>query len=423
MPVDPNKAPYPAQPTPHETRPRGAAAVLLWGAFLGCSWTWVIGMVFPALLLRDYGLKGWLAFAVPNVLGAAAMGTVLFKPAWSAAIVRRHAVACHHFTTVTVAFHLFVISWLFTGLLGPAAAPMMVVAVGLCVVLGMRNRQAAMLYVAAGVTLLSWGCFAWASQAPGAWALADWAPDTPRLDRAAIWYFLPCSVLGFLLCPYLDLTFHRARIHAAGKAAGPMAFALGFGVVFFLMIVFSVAYGAKLLPFIEGDPHAKLHGAWWALLGVHLTLQAAFTITVHVRETLEDSTTGGASVPRLAGACGLAVLLGCVVRLDALPSHALTGGLTWGEAGYRGLLLLYGTVFPAYVWLVMIPTRRRLTPAGTRWRTGVYAAASAVAYVMAWRVFVQGHYTLVPYLLGVLLLARVIIEALPKQGPRLAGDP
>ena len=48
-----------------------------WAAYLACSWTWCIGMFLPVLLVRDYGVWGWIVFAVPNVLGAAAMGWVL----------------------------------------------------------------------------------------------------------------------------------------------------------------------------------------------------------------------------------------------------------------------------------------------------------------------------------------------------------
>ena len=31
--------------------------VLAWACFLGCSWTWVIGMLLPILLVRDFGLE------------------------------------------------------------------------------------------------------------------------------------------------------------------------------------------------------------------------------------------------------------------------------------------------------------------------------------------------------------------------------
>ena len=59
------------------TPARGPGHAVLWACFLGCSWTWVIGMFFPVLLLRDYGFMGWVVFAIPNVVGAAAMGWVL----------------------------------------------------------------------------------------------------------------------------------------------------------------------------------------------------------------------------------------------------------------------------------------------------------------------------------------------------------
>ena len=55
------------------TEKRSNAVPLLWALFLGVSWTWVIGMFLPVLLVRDYGMLGWIVFAVPNVVGAAAM--------------------------------------------------------------------------------------------------------------------------------------------------------------------------------------------------------------------------------------------------------------------------------------------------------------------------------------------------------------
>src|SRR6266404_3216610 len=50
-----------------------------WAVFLAVSWTWCIGMFLPVLLVRDYGLWGWIVFAVPNMIGAAAMGWVMHR--------------------------------------------------------------------------------------------------------------------------------------------------------------------------------------------------------------------------------------------------------------------------------------------------------------------------------------------------------
>ena len=98
----------------------GPAAALVWACFLGCSWTWVIGMFFPVLLLRDYGVWGWVAFAAPNVIGAAAMGFVL-SPQRARTLWEQHAGAVRWFSDVTLGFHVFVLMWLGTQLFGPAA--------------------------------------------------------------------------------------------------------------------------------------------------------------------------------------------------------------------------------------------------------------------------------------------------------------
>lgn len=409
--------PYPYQPPTGAPLTRGPAAALLWGAFLGCSWTWVIGMIFPALLLRDYGLVGWLVFAIPNVLGAAMMGAVLYNPDRSVRIVKTHARACHHFTVATVAFQLFVAVWLFTALFGVATMPLLVVAIGLFASLGLRNRATAMLLLAAGLAVVSWGCFSYGVRADQAWGLADWALPTDgvnRLTQRDLLFFAPCAFVGFALCPYLDLTFHRARINTT-PGTGVAAFFFGFGVVFASMIVFSICYGSLLLPFIQGDPDAQLPGLWLILLGTHLTLQAGFTITVHVRESIENPK---ANTRWLAIASMLAILLAIAARLTGLPDSPLTGDLTWGEAGYRGFLLLYGTVFPGYVWLIMIPPLRGpLTKQAIKLRSALFAGTCIVTYALGWTAFVLGHSVALAYLVGVFVLIRGIIELLPSDRP------
>lgn len=406
---------YPPDFDPAAAYSRGPVAAALWGAFLGCSWTWVIGMVFPALLLRDHALPGWVVFAVPNVVGAAAMGWVLYRPQRSLTIVRKHGKACHAFTNITVAFHLFVIAWLFSLLFGLAAVPMVVLAIGLCATLGLRNKRSAMLFVAAGLALLSWGAFSYATKMQGAWSLAHWVVPSDQLTRLTttdLLFFAPCALAGFALCPYLDLTFHRAN-YSTAPGTGAAAFTFGFGVVFCSMIVFSVCYGAQLLAFIHGEPDAELPGYWLVVLAVHLSLQAGFTITVHVRESIEDPRN---KTTWLIAAGGIAVLLGLAARLEALPDHPITGGLTWGEAGYRGFLLLYGTVLPAYVWLMILPRLRGpVSTTGDRAKGVTYVATCVSSYVFGWIAFVQGRFAALLLIVIVFILARIVVELLPRE--------
>src|SRR5688572_9226592 len=85
---------------------------LIRATFLAASWTWVIGMFLPVLLVREYGVWAWVIFAIPNCVGAAAMGWTLRTPVQSRDMVDAHAVACRAFSLVTIAFHVFVVGWI-----------------------------------------------------------------------------------------------------------------------------------------------------------------------------------------------------------------------------------------------------------------------------------------------------------------------
>ena len=81
-----------------------------WAVFLGMSWTWCIGMFLPVLLARDLGIAGWLAFALPNVVGAAAMGFTFRRRTQSRRMVLAHVRWMRLFSWVTIAFHIFFVS-------------------------------------------------------------------------------------------------------------------------------------------------------------------------------------------------------------------------------------------------------------------------------------------------------------------------
>ena len=374
----------------------GWRGVVLWGAFLAASWTWVIGMLLPTLLVRDLGWLGWLAFAVPNVVGAGVMGWVLRDAAASRRVVGQHREAMVWFSDVTVGFQLLGIAWMGGLLWGTAGVWVGVIAVALPIAI---NRPVHRLYVVAslGVLAVSLALFAAAQPMEGAWAGLATAPAAVMPDLA--WFALP-AMAGFTLCPYLDLTFHRAR-QSTAPAAGRGAFALGFGGFFLLMLLFSLCYATVLAGGIQHDlmtgegVGSSISLPWRIILGVHLVVQATFTVLLHSAEAFEHQERTRNS--RIAGwlMVNLPVLFYLLIAGEWTPlEHVavppeLVGGqaMTWGEWFYRVFMLAYGTVFPAYVWLCMIPSRGTPRVAAVR----VFAVAGGVGFLFGYLGFIAGQ--------------------------------
>ena len=395
---------------------RGIGPALLWACFLGCSWTWVIGMLMPVMMVRDFGVWGWVAFAVPNVVGAAAMGTVLRRPEVSASLVRRHGRALRWFSAVTIVFHLYVVTWL-TGAIWAA-----LVLVVVWLVMGPERRRAvgrALPWAAVGVAALSWGAFSMAGRLEGAWLDVGRDVLPSRLGPADLWLLLPGILGGFLLCPYLDPSFHRAR-YSTGPMTGRAAFLVGFGVVFGSMIVFTLMYAGVLRPVLEpGDVGLAWEGIaspWKAILAIHAAVQVGFTLLVHSRERFETVGHGDGVDP-----AGFLLLLIVALAWAAASrsSFADVAGLSRGELGYRLFILFYAAYFPGYVLICMIPTLRSwqagTAPPPRRWRRLVFFIAATLAYLAAVPGFITGPTWAILGTYAALLLGRLVVELLPGE--------
>lgn len=366
-------------------------------------------MFLPVLLMRDFGASSFWVFALPNVIGAAAMGWVLSRPGASEALTREHARACEAFSAVTLSFQVYFIVWLL-----------------------LSEPDSTVGFTGLGVVLV--GTLLWAARARGrliglggvVWGVSALAAVGAMLvERAAaggarapvplgsqssldLWMLAPVCVFGFALCPYLDLSFHRAR---RGLSAGGSrwAFSLGFGVFFFAMIAFTAWY-APFLALGEGRP-AIAHLASWAAVAVtlHITLQALYTARVHDAELREARARGGRPMLSLAASSGIVLGIFAGVTSTYDPPVWLTGGARTGEVIYRVFMSFYGLVFPAYLWIVAIPGRRG--PEAGSWRgrrVRLYWAAVAAAAPLYAIGFV-GHEE--PWLaagLGIVLLAGVV---------------
>ncbi len=376
-------------------------SALGWAAYLGVSWTWCIGMFLPVLLVRDYGILGWIVFAIPNVVGAAAMGWALRSAVSGERILWHHSIACIAFSVVTILFHLFFLSWMVERLMGAAmyaAIPVTVVAMMLAVRPDTaRGSAIAVFAISLAAFFLLW------LRAPAR------VPVPSELSRRDLVYLLPVCVFGFALCPYLDLTFHRARAETDGVSAR-IAFGAGFGGFFLMMILFTLWYA----PFLPRWIYAGVtlpRDFFTYVLGGHLMMQGGFTIGLHL-ERLRAREEGARRrvspalwVTLVAGAAVL--FLGQWINLLEQVHPRIYHGVAWGEVVYWVFMGFYALVFPAYVWLCMLPFRGgRPSAASVR----IFAISTVLALPFFWTGFVENRMMYVVPGLALVLLARLLIS-------------
>ncbi|HEX8323769.1 MAG TPA: hypothetical protein VF595_07630 [Tepidisphaeraceae bacterium] len=362
-----------------------------WAAYLGASWTWCIGMFLPVLLIRDYGPWAWVIFAVPNAVGAAAMGWVMRTREMSRDYTVRHALACRLFSFVTIAFQLFFAVWMLPRLVGPAGY------VGAIVLV-----QSAFTPVIRQGWLRAGGVVALGLSYVFAIALAlsgtlTWPAYVGIGFGNASGLLLVC-LAGFIACPYLDLTFHRAR-QSTSDADAKFAFGFGFCGLFASMIVLTFFYATNLF---------GLGGVAAWLLAAHLLLQMTYTVHVHAAELLRQATTRDDSGVMRAG-LGAWLAVGLVVGLAAvfgLENGFAYQGRSLGELGYRTFMSFYGLLFPAYVLLAI--GRRGVA-------TAAWLTISALATPFYWLAFLEGRMAWaiagVGVLVGGVLLARTLTRS------------
>ena len=346
-----------------------------WAIFVGISWTWCIGMFLPVLLVRDFGLLAWWVFAVPNVIGAAAMGFVLKDRVHAWRVSERHLPACLWFSAVTIAFHVFFASWMISrfiplgGLLATLLMSMLFFWLG-----EKRDRldviPAGIVFVVSVVLL-------------GMAVSHGDLPDIvkPVADHPSALWLAPVCALGFAFCPYLDLTFHRGYQESANPR---VSFALGFSGPFLLMIVFTLLYsGAAALAMAH--PGAIANKLLLVTLGLHLTIQAGLTIAFHARPIVHH-------VDRIGPATlGITLIVGGLALFKSTFVDPATFGISMdrGEVVYRLFMSFYGLVFPAYAVICMKPWRRDI-PMNTKAGLTLFCATVIVASPFYWQGFIAG---------------------------------
>ncbi|MGA2439416.1 MAG: hypothetical protein ABSH08_00530 [Tepidisphaeraceae bacterium] len=331
-----------------------ALAVAGWAIYLAMSWTWCIGMFLPVLLMRELGIGGVITFAIPNIVGAAAMGWVIRDANQSRRIIGEHRPALVWYSLITIVYHAFFAAWLIRRIAGPnAGAAVAATFLVFWLILHWKNGGqflAASLALAVSLAAIAWGF--WRGDLP---YLAH-PVEAARLDPINNLWLTPAWMLGFLCCPYLDLTFHAAR-QALSRTPARAAFTFGFAIIFPLMLAITVAYSGWLAVGFDRARYPQLA----LILCAHLIVQSCLTVALHVRQI--PRVQQRASIRQFLAFMTiliLAVLLGVLDR----PQFRYNG-LDLGEIIYRVFLGFYGLVFPVYVWLRMCQPRRSLLRVGT----------------------------------------------------------
>lgn len=380
-----------------------------WAAYLACSWTWCIGMLLPILLVRDYGVWGFVVFALPNCIGAAAMGW--FSRKRLGRIFKNHAHAIYAFSLVTTFFHIFAFAALAVRpehggsdsadfpLVRSASLVVLFYALLFGSVLLLQSKR----LLAGGVVLLiSLSAFVYGLLNHPVRPMPAAQEDLP-IDLFAL---APVCVFGFALCPYLDTTFHLAASRSGTKQRR-VAFSLGFCGFFLLMILFTLWYAVALGPgTVFGSALLK------NFIIIHLVAQAVFTCTQHMKYApapgwMNEVWRSAVSLAMLFAAMGMVAFAG------AGPAY-----LDNTETVYRIFMSFYGLVFPAYVYLCVIPKpiRSPITKP-TRRALLVWVIAVALAAPLFWIGLVEMHEPWLIPGLALVLAARLLIPVQKLSSP------
>ena len=335
---------------------RKAIESVQWGLFCTSSWTWCIGMYLPFIMLRLWGWPGFWAFFVPNVLGCAMFGFVLDRER-SRALAARLGWACALFSAVTVAYQCWFAGWVAqTFAIDPGAVLSAQPLTATAAIRTIASTGVPIALLVAGLALAVRGDAFWRTAGtvltvasplvlmlpgglpPAATEGTDPHAITPILDLLPLAFALPTVAAGFLLSPYLDLTFHRA----AQQAPSPRIAFATFGVTFASMLL-AVAHFY--------DPGTGAPRVGIALL-VLWGAQLLFTIAVHLRELV----TAPAGIRMPAAATGALIAAAVLLGTPAFLFN-VGRGLLPGEPLYLTFLGAYGLLFP-----VLFLLERRAAP-------------------------------------------------------------
>ncbi|MEE9368118.1 MAG: hypothetical protein V3V05_04545 [Pontiella sp.] len=342
-------------------------------------------MFLPALLLRDMGWAGYWIFAIPNVIGAALVGWSIKSRSSSSSFVENHAAAIWWFSAITLAFHFYWILW-FTNFIQAAfnipayyLAGCIGIVCAFALILSRFSRLGKAPQIAFVLLAFSLGVLISTTSTTDLKDASTPLFNSAQQAMAPLWMF-PVMLFGFLLCPYLDITFHHARQQLDSQKNGRLGFTIGFVGFFSFMILLTTRYAGVIIGAMEGSQFSSIVPLWLgAAILIHILCQWFFTIHVHL-DRMRTLSGAKRKQPMLVVLLVVSGITG--VLAPRLPAYA---GLAGGEIIYRLFLSAYGLIFPAYM-LHRVIARRKNNTSG--WQSGLWISI-ALAVPLFWMGFIE----------------------------------
>ena len=336
-------------------------------------------MFLPVLLMQWFGWSGFLLITLPNCIGAAAMGLLLGSPAASRRFCRKHAMLIKWFEKVTIGFHLIFLAIIGRWWIDPQgdiaiwALPMVACVIAMAIARAPKGWWPWM----GGVAFACGGLVLFTANAHN--ACDGWMGTRPMMD---LWWLAPVFIVGFLLCPWLDGPFHRAR----QETTGPWS-SLILGLAFAGMLLVTASYR-----WIGETAISYTVVAW--LIG-----QSIFTMAANMREMRHGAGQATVSTPWLVE---LAVI-GSIIFVCVCSSWSQTEDL------YLRWLSLYGLIFPILVLAWCRPNSPRPNTVQV-WRVMLLILIAAVFGELG---FIQG-----PAWLGAIAVLPVLAAAITSPAAK-----
>lgn len=368
-------------------------------------------MFLPVYLARDFGAWSFLVFAIPNILGAAAVPFLLQSPESTRAFILAHHGAVRAFALATILFHIVFLSafmpsghlWLDVGIGAVTATTALATSL-------FSRRAASIAAVAIWALSLAFGLAAHLTAPAGhQFSIPPVRGDfgIPALLMAA-----PAVTLGFLLCPLLDGTFLATR-EFHGRATNRI-FLIAFFLLFPALILLTLGYGGRIIR--AGSI------SWWTY--AHFAVQSGFTIGVHIwaLRWLHRTRLAGPRTPEpaplrwsarvLLAITGAAFGAAMFVQAFGIAPNIHTSA---NRFGYDLMLSLYGLVFPAYLIAIAVPPALGRRPSAL-----VLLAVLAVAAPLYWIGSIQRGYWAIPIAVVLVLAAPFLSPRAREKNPQIA---